>query len=330
MTNSTKIQTTSQDGVGKMELLLNDLSLHGQFSNIQEFREVMRRVMQLRKVANEQKCQLYVRRDVLNRPAIVGESMYNALQKLSRDEKRAILGWVDKNGPFWVVSQNPDLWLCHGDEIVTGTAVGEAAHYIMQGEDRRLVSFTPSSWEYSPVQVFMGPDANVTVGAVPNYWQCAELKTALQQAEPPIRSWTELEFLAHSRFRSLTFSSDCFADLNKRPFAPSTNERIICLLDILNRLMEETDAAGRRTAAGHQLYQNFFHGDRARFSDSSDTEKRDFQRQLEFRHPGKSGHYLSCTWHGKVNTPPYRIHFAWPEQPGDPLYVTYIGRKITI
>lgn len=330
MTNSTKIQTTSQDGVGKMELLLNDLSLHGQFSNIQEFREAMRRVMQLRKVANEQKCQLYVRRDVLNRPAIVGESMYNALQKLSQDEKRAILRWIDKNGSFWIVSQNPDLCLRHGDEIVTGTAVGEAAHYIMQGEDRRLVSFTPSGWEYSPVQVLMGSDANVTDVAIPNYWQCTELKIALQQAEPPIRSWTELESVAHSRFRSLTFSSDCFADLNKRPFAPSANERIICLLDILNRLMKETDAAGRRTATGHQLYQNFFHGDRARFSDSSDTEKRDFRHKLEFRHPRKPGYYLFCTWHGKINTPPYRIHFAWPEQPSDPLYVTYIGRKITV
>lgn len=330
MTNSTRIRTTSPDGVSEMELLLNDLSLHGQFSNIPDFREAMRRVMRLRQTVSEQNRQLYVRRDVLNRRVIAAESMYGALQKLSRNEKRAVLGWIDKNGPFWIASQNPDLWLWHGDELVTDTAVGEAAHYIMQGEDRRLVSFIPSGWEYSPVQVMMGPNADAIAGEVPNYWQDTELAIALQQAEQPITSWNALASVARSRFQFLTFSSDCFICLNNQPFSFNATDRIICLLGILNKLMEATDATGRRTAVGHQMYQNFFHGDRAWFSDSSDTEKRDFRRQLEFPHPGKPGSYLFCTWHGKVNTPPYRIHFSWPEQLGDPLYVAYIGRKITV
>jgi hypothetical protein len=38
---------------------------------------------------------------------------------------------------------------------------------------------------------------------------------------------------------------------------------------------------------------------------------------------------IFCTWHGKVKTPQYRIHFSWPISAVAPLYVVYIGPKIT-
>ena len=317
-------------GVSDMELLLNDLSVHGQFSSIPDFREAVHRIMRLRQAVSEQRRQLYVRRDILNRPAVAMESMQNALQRLSRDEKRAILGWIDKNGPFWVAAQNPNLWLWHGDEIVTDTAVGEAAHYIMQGEDRWLVSFIPSDWGYSPVQVMMGSNADAIAGEVPNYWQYPELEAALQQAEPPIMSWEQLSMFARAKFQRLTFANDYSSNMEKHPFAPGAKERIISLLDVLNRLMGEVDSVGLRTSEGHRIYQDHFTGDRAWFSDSSDTEKNDFNRELTFRHPDETGRELFCPWHGKVNNPPFRIHFAWPERPGEALYVTYVGWKITV
>ena len=33
--------------------------------------------------------------------------------------------------------------------------------------------------------------------------------------------------------------------------------------------------------------------------------------------------------HGKVKTPQIRIHFSWPITASTPLYVVYVGYKIT-
>lgn len=313
-----------------MELLLNDLSLHGQFPSIQDFRESMHRIMEMRQSARAMERQLYVRQDILDRPTVAAESMRNALQRMSQDEKRAILGWLQKSGPFWEAAHNPNLWLWHGDEIVTDTAVGEAAYYMMQGEDRWLVSFIPSDWGYSPITVMSGPNADAIAGDVPNYVHATELEVALQAAEPPIASWEQMATRARARFQRLTFSNDCYRHLDGQPFAPCVAERIISRLEVLNRLVGEVDGNGVRTPEGHWLYQKHFTGDRAWFSDSSDTEKNDFRQQLTFQHPEQPGVELFCPWHGKIKNPPYRIHFDWPpERPGAPLFIAYVGLKLT-
>ena len=314
-----------------MELLLNDLSLHGQFSTIPAFRESIVRIMEMRATAKQYGRELYSQRNIPNKHIRPGTTLSGALQTFTRDEKASLLGWLTKHGPFWEdrILHGPDDYLECGDQIVTETAPGEAAYCAMRGVDRRLVSFTPSDWEYSPVAVQLV--AAVPSGIeVPNYWQPPALESALQQAEPPIGSWMELEAAARVRFQRLTFAHDCFSSLEGQPFAIGAKDRIISRLDVLNRLMGEIDAAGRRTAAGHQLYQDHFTGDRAWFSDSSDTEKNEFRRRLTFRHPERPGEYLFCTWHGKVNNPPFRIHFAWPEQLEAPLFVTYVGWKLTL
>ena len=315
-----------------MELLLNDLSLHGQFSDAVAFRESLATVMAMRRIAGNFGRELYAHRNVVNCRITPDLSMFEALQALPRrDEKASLLGWLSKHGPFWDddTRHGPDDYLECGDRIVTETAPGEAAYCAMRRVDRRLVSFTPSDWEYSPVAVQLV--AAVPAGIeVPNYWQPPALESALQQAEPPIGSWAELETAARMRFQRLTFAHDCFSSLEGQPFAIGAKDRIISRLDVLHRLMGEVDAAGQRTAAGHQLYQDHFTGDRGWFSDSSDTEKNEFRGRLTFPHPDRPGEYLFCTWHGKVNNPPFRIHFAWPEHPGAPLFVTYVGRKLTL
>ena len=316
-----------------MELLLNDLSVHGQFSAIPEFRESIGRIMAMRATAREYGRELYSHRNIVNAHIIPGTTLFDALQTLTRDKKALFLGWLTKSGPFWEddIRHLPDHYMECSDQIVTERALGEAAYCSStHGDDFRLVSFAPSDWEYSPIVVQMVADTTTDV-AVPNYWQLSVLKSALQQAEPPITSWEQMESVARSRFGMLTFSNDCFICLNGYPFSASVTDHILRRLNVLNRLMTETDAIGQRTPEGNSLYQIHFTGDRAWFSDSSDTEKRQFRRRLEFRHPEDPSRYLFCTWHGKVNNnPPFRIHFAWPpEQPGSPLFVAYVGPKLT-
>lgn len=314
-----------------MDLLLNDLSVHGQFPDISSFRESIIGIMALRKVAHDFGREVYSHRNIGNGRINAMATLFDALQTLSRDEKRALLGWLTRRGPFWedAAEHGRDHWLECGDEIVTETAVGEAAYCAVIGIDRRLVSFAPSAWEYSPVIATMRNDDAVDV-TVPNYWQMTALEAALQDAQPKPKSWGDLAIAASARFQLLTFSADCFEYLNGHPFDPGVADRILSRLHVLNRLMASVDGAGRWTLEGHRLYQDYFTGRRAWFSDSSDTEKNEQGNKLTFRHPELPGRTLFCPWHGKINTPPYRIHFAWPEQTGAALYVVYIGWHVTV
>lgn len=239
--------------------------------------------------------------------------------------------WLTRLGPFWDEIQehsSDDLYECNGD-IVTDTAVGEAAYCILRGIHRRLVSMTPSCWTTSPLSVVW---CDKRVGRsidVPNYWDADELETALADAPIPLASWRDFEETARSRYPDLTFSSDSFDPLQGQPFSKGAAERLLERLAILHDLKNCFDERGARTSDGERLYQKHFTGDKAWFSDSSDTEKSAFRKELTFRHPTNAGESLFCTWHGKVNTPKLRIHFSWPIRANAPLYVVYVGPKIT-
>ena len=311
-----------------MELLLNDLSLHGQFPDLTAFRKALQLVMSLRSVASGFGHQLHSHRNILNGRVNPTMSLHEALQALSKDEKRSILQWLTRKGPFWedMAQHSPDLWMACEDEIVTETAVGEAAYCMAVGISRGLVSFSPSKWQSSllRVKIFSDTVADVTI---PNYWRIPELEAALQEAKPPIATWGQLESESRASFRRLAFSADCYSYLDGQPFAPGAAYRILVRLRTLDELVGSVDASGQRTVEGHRIYNEHFTGQKAWFSDSSETEKNEFEEKLTFL--GPQGTPIFCTWHGKVNNPPFRIHFSWPVRPGDSLFVAYIGLKIT-
>lgn len=311
-----------------MDLLLNDLSLHRQFSDIKSFREAIRQVMSMRKLINGFGRELYSHRNLLNALVNSSASLHESLLKLPRDEKRAILAWLTRHGPFWedLAHHESDIFMDHGDEIVTDTAVGEAAYCNSIDIDRRVVSFVPSDWQFSPIAVRI-ESGTVTRVSVINYWDVNKLEDAMRAAEPPVKSWEQLEHVCRRTFRRLSFSGECFGFLSGQPFAPGAAEHILVRLRILNKLVGSVDASGRRNAEGNRIYQEHFTGRNAWFSDSSDTEKNEFKKELTFR--GPQGVPTLCAGHGKVNHPPFRIHFPWPVSPGIRLFIAYIGLKIT-
>lgn len=311
-----------------MDLLLNDLSLHGQFTDTTTFREAIHRVMQMRGLAISYGREVYAHRNISNRFVNPHKSLYQSLQELPREEKLATLSWLTHFGPFWEdgALHESDIYMDFGDEIVTDTAVGEAAFCNSIGIGRGLASFAPSNWKFSPINVRVDFDTGAVVSVL-NFWDISELRVALQEAEPPVASWEQMEHVARRTYQRLFFSSDCFSPLSGQPFSLGVAERIFMRLRVLDELVGSVDEVGQRTAKGHQIYQDHFTGDRAWFSDSSESEKHRFEDKLTFVDP--HGTPLFCTWHGKVNNPKMRIHFAWPVPPGTPIYVAYIGLKIT-
>jgi hypothetical protein len=315
-----------------MELLVNDLSLHGQFQDLASFRNAIERLMTIRQVAQRFGRALHCHRNMAHAQVTPTLLMPQAIQGLSLNERRVLITWLHQLGPFWEEARvhNPDDYLeCNGD-VVTDSAVGEAAYCCIHGIDRRLVSLTPSTWEFSPVSVTWMPDIGDgrTVEVV-NHFDAEGLEVALQSAPAPIASWEHLENTCIARCPSLTFSENAFKSLFGYPFAAGAAQRILILLDTLNKFKTCFDDHGQRTAEGHRIYQDHFTGDKAWFSDSSNPEKREFEAELTFPHPTVEGAYLFCPMHGKVKSPQLRIHFSWPVRADEPLFVVYVGPKIT-
>lgn len=117
--------------------------------------------------------------------------------------------------------------------------------------------------------------------------------------------------------------------MDGQPFHSGVADSIVSRLSVLDRLCGCIDERGNRTPEGNDLYTQYFTGDKAWFSDSSPSELAEFASALTFPHPTIPGEYLICSRHGKIKTPQYRIHFSWPIVLGKPVFVVYVGPKIT-
>ncbi len=314
-----------------MELLVNDLSVHEQFHDLTEFRDALSRLMVLRETARHFGHEVQCHRAFCNTKPIPDMPLPLVIGKLHREQSRAVMSWLSRSGPFWddVRRHSEDDWLECNDEVVTDTAIGEAAFKSLHGVKCGLVSLTPSRWCRSPLDVTWVREAKRldkrNNAKVENWWCAKTLEESLRHHTPPFRSWDDLCEASSSRFASLVFAEDCFTPLAGVPFARSAADRLMSLLDVLDRFARAFDDDGKRNAEGHHIYQDYFTGTHALFSDSSDDEKHRFRQELTFAHPEGP---LFCPWHAKVRHLTLRLHFSWPEA-GKPIHVVYAGPKIT-
>ena len=317
-----------------MQLFANDLSIHEQFHEMSSFQVALANLMTMRNVARRFGREISCSRMLLGTKVLPGVPMQQALGRLGENERRAVMSWITRSGPFWDdgrLHKPSDYLECRG-EVVTDSAVGETAFRKLHGMDGALISFAPSNWDLSQVDVVWrreheGFDDRYTT--LENFRDAVRLESRLSEDPLPIRSWTELANSSAYRFTSLTFAADCFGPLDGIPFSQSASDRLVFLLDVLDRLARSFDTHGVRTKEGHSIYNDYFTGANALFSDSSATEKQNFRDRLTFRHPRESGEFLFCPWHGKIQQMTLRVHFTWPINYGRPVYVVYAGPKLT-
>jgi len=244
-----------------------------------------------------------------------------------------VMVWISKSGPFIedeIIGDPDEYFSLAGDVVVTGTAIGEAAARYFQSLPACLVSFSPSNYQYSPIEVSWYHDSgHVETCDLQNLWSTSELEQHLKDQQGLPQTWAEMIAQLPLQFSHLAFLPDLEEYLAGEPFNLYVVERTFVLLDVLNKLKICFDAEGRRTARGEDLMDNYFRREKARFSDASEQEKNDprFRAAMTFRSP--DGQSLECFWHGKIKTPQYRIHFTYPIEKDTPLYIAYIGPKLT-
>jgi hypothetical protein len=316
-----------------VSFLVNDLSLSGQFHDLDSFRSAVEEIMEIRREIERLGSSLYCHRNLADSQVTSEHVMQRAVQILSPPKRRAWMLWLTKCGPFWEDDQlhnSEETWLEVNNKLVTGTAVGEAAVGCSRGWPRRLISFRPSEWLRDPIDVtWVHNDGIAEIVSVRNHWEVASVQAWLKANPVRLASWQDLAMQMRQACTRLTFATDTFEPLKGHPFAPNAAERIRELLFVLDMLKGGFDEDGRQNAEGRRLYAEYFTGARPRFTDSSDTEKNEWRKDMTFPHPEKRGQDLFCSWHEKVRSPQLRIHFSWPIRPDEPLYVMYVGPKIT-
>lgn len=314
-----------------MELILNELSLEGQFNSHEQFHGALAEIIKIRGSARNCGVALLAHRNTLDRKVTIGASVRDSIGRLSREKRLSILLWLTRDGPFWDESRRhsmDDYLECEG-QLVTDSGIGEAAHRVKEGGVAVLISLAPSSWQRTPLNVSVcDGDLNAAFASISNYWTTDGLLALIRQT-PKILSWAQLRVYATERYQDLTFHPECFDHLNGHPFVPAASKQIDNLLNCLQRMVRSFTENGERTAEGHEIYQQHFTGEKAWFSDSSESEKSSFRTEMTFTFPGNEENAIFCPWHGKVKTPQIRIHFSWPIRYSEPLFVAYIGPKIT-
>jgi len=324
-----------------LSILLNELSVARQFTSTHSFLQALEVLMQLRQVSESHGHKIECSNAIFNAQATNEASFYEAIQAFQdKNKKRSVMAWITKAVSSWDIGRlhSDDDYLICNEEVVTGTAIGETAYRKFENNESSLVSFTPSDWTISPISVdyYDNNGAIEKSCSIENHWTEKELTDYLESIQVSIQSWEMLDRRMRKECNNICFSEGAFNPLFSHPFMSGAADRICFLLSTLNRMKECYDDSGSRTAEGHQVYQDFFTGKKggggrgALFTDSSESEKRCFRDKLTFEKPGTDSETLFCPWHGKIQTPQYRVHFSYPMNAKDLFYVVYIGPKLTV
>lgn len=313
-----------------MDVHLNDLSLGGQFETGGQAVSVL---LQMFAHAQKGRFRLVVSRSLLSRPAVGATSLNNIIAAARPTERSLLLNWLGKSGPFSddePIETANDLWW-FGEDEVTDQGLGAAGRKLLIGEDAASFSLAHASsprFNRSPLDVIQGlPDEPLWMAEVVNLWDLAELEALYHSLELEPENWDDFITACASRFGNLVVDQQNFAaGLKKHPFNGNVVRRGFALLRILDEIAGGIDADGALSLPALRLLEEHFQGGKAWFSD----EKPQNDDVFTFRDNSNNGRGLYCSWHGKVKTPQFRLHFQWPVPVGQSyIKVLYFGEKLT-
>lgn len=315
-----------------MDFFINELSLHGQFPTPASFISALEVIVQCRTIIKPTGHNLYCDKNISER-LVYGETQFKAAmgRHLNKTLTSEVMNWFAKSGPFVteVRTHSADEYFAYREEIVTDTTLGEVAFRVGQGQEAATLSFAPSDFMLTPLNIIWERPPEAQTIEVENFWESATLATYLTSLQAAPQSWPEFAQRCRTEFTQLVFLESFDIELQGEPFSPTIAERAWHLLKTLQDFQQALDPlTGSFNKHGMALLDQYFsRGETSLFSDSSPTEKNLFRKELTFRLP--DGQELECFFHGKIRHRVYRLHHSWPPKLGEPLYIAYLGPKIT-
>lgn len=312
-----------------MTILFNERSLRKNIKSSEELFEELKSVMKVRQILLKREIHIHCHRNLINYNFENGEVILNHIMRFDKTELIDVMNWLSKTGPFWDDEQLHSIAdnYFHDGEAVSGTALAEAAAQSYCENKHDVFSLMNEKYSDSKINILWRDNSTCLSLNIDNHLSSESLEERIKSSEKNIESWGQLEVMARKVFLNIDFTDGCFVFLKKIPFYKAASRSIFEKLKVLDKIKSCFDESGSFTQEGNEIYRDHFTGDKAWFSDSSESEKNDFSNEMTFKI--KDGDNRSCPWHGKVKTPQIRIHFTYPIEHQSPLYVVYVGGKIT-
>lgn len=317
-----------------MYVFINELSLDGKIPSRESMHEALRQLMRVRRQSKLIAEAVMCPRGFISACGFGNETVRESIAFLGRDERNAVLQWIASKGPFTddELTKVEDNVFTFSNIDVTYLGLGEAARRTKKEIPSGTFSFVPGSchnFAITPLEVVHGFEGMIfDIIAVPNCWDVESLQNVIETGPPHPKNWDEMFEYVTKRFGRLSIGSSSLRVLRRHPFSKSLCNNIIELLNVLDTLRQCADAAGALTEEGEKIRQKYFVGKLAWFTDESSDNKKKFESDMTFPDPVNTGQSITCFWHGKIQTPQFRVHFEWPIT-GNTIKVPYIGPKIS-
>lgn len=316
-----------------MRIFLNELSLDRGFHDGATLRAAFLELMKVRARSPSVARTLRTSHSLMGLTAVGDEQIIATLGALGRDEKAQIFTWLQQRGPFLETDrqheENDLFWF--EDTDVTDLGLGEASRQLVRKQSAAVFSIigpARKKFETSPLRVTHGlVEEPISLIDVINIFRLDELVRCAENAEPEPQSWPDLLRVCGEKFDKLHIV-DCRNILAPHPFHPNAARQAIELLAILNEIMSHLNNDSSLNEEGERLRQEYFVR-QDWFSDEGDRNKQNFLNEMTFDDPREADARITCFWHGKINTPKFRIHFEWPAKKGRRMLIPYIGPKIS-
>lgn len=309
-----------------MEFFFNELSIHNQFQSVDNFKEAIHQFRMYREVVANAGLKMYIHRNILERPTL-GITFRKGIQKyLQRQQVRTLMNWFSKYGFFLPDDSFADIqdqfecYFPEGEERnidVTGSALAECAFRKIAGENAGSISFENSKFAWSPLKILLSKS---DVAFIDNDYTLNSLEERLEGILPPMTSWSMLVEKI-KLLPNVSLEPYVKEKLKANPFSQNIAEGIYSRANELSEMSTATSLE-----QFNELFVKYATGPKARFSDSSTSEKRDFKAALTFDLNG--GQHL-CPYHGKVKIQQYRMHIVDRPAFQRAIRVVYIGPKLT-
>lgn len=316
-----------------MNWFVHDGSLCGQYPTGSNFIEHLTKLLKLRSQSEILRNGLRCSRLLRDSSVCKGLSFSEAVQAADPLIRRIVLEWINTKGPFWEDNSVPledDYFQCQTRDV-TLQSLAEAVRFRTREMEAFTFSFSGGNYDYTPIVVQHGIDEDpIGTWNIDNFWELIELEKSVAQSVPTPLNWTQVIDLAKDKFPNLRFSDDLMRYLEGETYSSNVAKRALFIFQTLQDVMSSRDANRLFTKKTQEIIANHFTGEKALFTDESDTNKEQFKNAMTFDDPNNPGHKRMFSWHGKIKTPQYRVHFSWPlVERQEFIDIVYIGPKIT-
>ena len=317
-------------------LYLNECSVQGQFASEDQFRLEVSALLLARTRSPAFK-RMITTPALADRQVSHGRTVREVIQSWRGSiEAKLFMAWIGTQGPFIEedrLQEEEDLFLCFGIEVTEG-GLGEAARRLKAAQKASTFSLRGGTPDFalSPLVVIHGfEDEPIATYEVINHSAIEEALAVGLAAAEPAKNWRSMIEVARQMFPNLILPDAIHEDdrLAREPFEGSIRDRFFGLLEILNEYMSDRDADGQEGPRAQEILRQHFKGERAPFSPESETNIKQFRRDMTFPDPD-GGTAIFAHWHGKISHRFFRLHFQWPvPSTASRLKVLYVGPKLT-